>query len=84
MNDDPNFQSATTVGERLLEIISPSTEMRHAADEHAQRTRRQPGAWYVPDSVEPGYEVSFTRCFYKPKTLRMQEEIRWTFLRWRR
>ncbi len=33
-------------------------------------------AWYVPDSVKTGYEVSFTRYFYKPQPLRTLEEIR--------
>ena len=35
-----------------------------------------PDAWYVPDSVKIGYEVSFTRHFYKPQPLRALEEIR--------
>ncbi|GJL62593.1 MAG: hypothetical protein NPIRA04_12470 [Nitrospirales bacterium] len=35
-----------------------------------------PDAWYVPDSVKTGYEISFTRYFYKPKPLRTLEEIR--------
>jgi type I restriction enzyme M protein len=35
-----------------------------------------PSAWYDPDSVKTGYEVSFTRYFYKPKPLRTLEEIR--------
>ena len=35
-----------------------------------------PDAWYVPGSVKTGYEVSFTRYFYKPKPLRSLEEIR--------
>ena len=35
-----------------------------------------PDAWYVPGSVKVGYEISFTRCFYKPKQLRPLEEIR--------
>ena len=35
-----------------------------------------PDAWYVPDSVKTGYEVSFTRHFYKPQPLRKLEEIR--------
>ena len=35
-----------------------------------------PDAWYVPDSVKTGYEVSFTRYFYKPQPLRALEEIR--------
>jgi type I restriction enzyme M protein len=34
------------------------------------------GAWYVPDSVRTGYEISFTRYFYKPQPLRTLEEIR--------
>ena len=33
-------------------------------------------AWYDPDSVKTGYEVSFTRYFYKPQPLRMLEQIR--------
>ena len=33
-------------------------------------------AWYAPDSVKTGYEVSFTRYFYKPQRLRTLEEIR--------
>jgi len=33
-------------------------------------------ACYVPDSVKTGYEVSFTRYFYKPQPLRTLEEIR--------
>ncbi|HET7584941.1 MAG TPA: class I SAM-dependent DNA methyltransferase [Gemmatimonadaceae bacterium] len=35
-----------------------------------------PDAWYVPDSVKIGYEISFTRYFYKPQPLRPLEEIR--------
>ena len=35
-----------------------------------------PDAWYVPGSVKVGYEVSFTREFYKPQPLRPLEEIR--------
>jgi type I restriction enzyme M protein len=33
-------------------------------------------AWYDPGSVKTGYEVSFTRYFYKPKPLRTLQEIR--------
>ena len=33
-------------------------------------------AWYQPDSIKIGYEVSFTRYFYKPKPMRTLEEIR--------
>jgi type I restriction enzyme M protein len=35
-----------------------------------------PDAWYSPDSVKTGYEVSFTRHFYKPQPLRSLEDIR--------
>jgi type I restriction enzyme M protein len=33
-------------------------------------------AWYVPDSVRTGYEISFTRYFYKPPPMRSLDEIR--------
>ena len=35
-----------------------------------------PDAWYAPDSVKVGYEISFTRHFYKPQPLRSLEKIR--------
>jgi type I restriction enzyme M protein len=35
-----------------------------------------PDAWYDPGSVRTGYEVSFTRYFYKPQPLRTLEQIR--------
>ena len=35
-----------------------------------------PDAWYSPSSVKVGYEISFTRHFYKPQPLRPLEEIR--------
>ena len=33
-------------------------------------------AWYQPDSVRVGYEISFTRYFYTPKPMRTLKEIR--------
>jgi type I restriction enzyme M protein len=33
-------------------------------------------AWYAPDGVRTGYEISFARYFYKPQPLRTLEEIR--------
>ena len=33
-------------------------------------------AWYKPESVKVGYEISFTRYFYKPEPMRSLEEIR--------
>jgi type I restriction enzyme M protein len=35
-----------------------------------------PDAWFEQDSVKTGYEISFTRYFYKPKPLRALAEIR--------
>ena len=35
-----------------------------------------PDAWYDPSSIKIGYEVSFTRYFYKPKPLRSLDDIR--------
>ena len=35
-----------------------------------------PDACYVPDNVKTGYEISFTRYFYKPQPMRTLEEIR--------
>ena len=35
-----------------------------------------PDAWYDPDSIKTGYEISFNRYFYKPQPLRLLEEIR--------
>ena len=33
-------------------------------------------AWYDPASLKVGYEISFTRYFYKPQPMRTLEEIR--------
>ena len=35
-----------------------------------------PDAWYTSGSVKIGYEISFTRHFYKPQPMRPLEEIR--------
>ena len=35
-----------------------------------------PDAWYSPEQVKIGYEISFTRHFYKPKPMRTLGEIR--------
>ena len=35
-----------------------------------------PDAWYAPSDVKIGYEISFTRHFYKPQAPRTLEEIR--------
>ena len=48
-----------------IEAFLQREVMPHAAD-----------AWYRPDSVKTGYEISFTRYFYKPQPIRTLEEIR--------
>ena len=35
-----------------------------------------PDAWYQPDNVKIGYEISFNRYFYKPQPMRTLKEIR--------
>ncbi len=35
-----------------------------------------PDAWYNPESIKIGYEISFTRYFYNPQTMRSLEEIK--------
>ena len=35
-----------------------------------------PDAWYRPDTVKVGYEISFNRYFYKPQPMRTLAEIR--------
>lgn len=35
-----------------------------------------PDAWYDPANIKIGYEISFTRYFYKPQPMRSLEEIR--------
>ena len=35
-----------------------------------------PDAWYQPEKVKVGYEISFTRYFYKPQPLRTLDDIR--------
>ena len=35
-----------------------------------------PDAWFDASSVKIGYEISFTRHFYKPEPLRSLDEIR--------
>ncbi len=39
-------------------------------------------AWYQPDSVKVGYEISFTRYFYRPETMRTLAESRPTSWPW--
>ncbi len=48
-----------------IEVFLTREVLPHAAD-----------AWFDPASVKIGYEISFTRYFYKPQPLRTLEEIR--------
>ena len=48
-----------------IEAFLEREVLPHAAD-----------AWYVADTVKIGYEISFTRYFYKPQPMRSLDEIR--------
>jgi type I restriction enzyme M protein len=65
---DPDLRDTEQVP--LLEPGGIEAFLRREVLPHA------PDAWYDPDSVRTGYEVSFTRYFYKPQPLRSLEEIR--------
>jgi type I restriction enzyme M protein len=65
---DPDLRDTEQVP--LLEDGGIEAFLRREVLPHA------PGAWYDPESVKTGYEVSFTRYFYKPQPLRTLAEIR--------
>jgi len=65
---DPDLRDSEQVS--LLEEGGIEAFIRREVLPHA------PDAWYVADSVKTGYEISFTRYFYKPQPLRTLEEIR--------
>ena len=65
---DPDLRDSEQVP--LLEDGGIDAFLRREVLPHATN------AWYVPDSVRTGYEISFTRYFYKPQPLRTLEEIR--------
>ena len=65
---DPDLRDTEQVPlleEGGIEAFLRREVLPHAAD-----------AWYDPESVKTGYEISFTRYFYKPQPLRTLEEIR--------
>ena len=78
----------TISGKRYVVEYEPDTELRDTEQVPLLEEgsidaflRREvlpyaPDAWYVPDSVKTGYEISFTRHFYKPQPMRSLEEIR--------
>ena len=70
MEYEPDAELRDTEQVPLLEEGGIEAFLRREVLPHA------PDACYVPGTVKTGYEVSFTRYFYKPKPLRTLEEIR--------
>ncbi len=79
---------ATVDGKLAVVEYEPDTDLRDTeqvplleeggieAFLHREVLPYAPDAWYVPSKVKIGYEISFTRHFYKPQPLRPLEEIR--------
>jgi type I restriction enzyme M protein len=65
---DPDLRDAEQVP--LLEKGGVDAFLEHEVLPYA------PDAWYDPASTKVGYEISFTREFYKPQPLRSLDEIR--------
>ena len=80
--------AATVNGQAAVVEYEPDTDLRDTEQIPLQEEggieaflRREvlpyaADAWYQPDSVKIGYEISFTRYFYKPKPMRRLAEIR--------
>ena len=67
---DPDSELRDTEQVPLLEAGGIEAFLRREVLPYA------PDAWYDPESIKTGFEVSFTRHFYKPQPLRTLEEIR--------
>jgi type I restriction enzyme M protein len=67
---EPDTDLRDTEQVPLLEKGGIETFIRREVLPHAT------DAWYNPESIKTGYEISFTRHFYKPQPLRTLEEIR--------
>jgi type I restriction enzyme M protein len=79
---------ATIAGKPCVVEYEPSTDLRDSEQValtepggvDAFITREvlpyTPDAWYDPKNTKIGYEISFTRYFYKPQPLRTLQEIR--------
>ena len=79
---------ATIKGKPVMVEYEPDTNLRDTEQIPLQEKggieaflRREvlpyaPDAWYRSDTLKVGYEISFTRYFYKPQPLRTLEEIR--------
>ena len=80
--------AATVKGRPAVVEYEPDTDLRDIEQVPVQETggidaflRREvlpyaADAWYRADSVKIGYEISFTRYFYRPPPTRTLEEIR--------
>ncbi len=80
--------AATVNGRAAVVEYEPDTELRDTEQVPLQEDggidaflRREvlpyaADAWYQADTVRVGYEISFTRYFYKPKPMRTLAEIR--------
>ena len=80
--------AATVDGRTVVVEYEPDTDLRDTEQIPLQEDggieaflRREvlpyaADAWYQADSVKTGYEISFTRYFYKPKPMRTLAEIR--------
>ena len=80
--------AATINGRSAVVEYEPDTDLRDTEQIPLQETdgieaflRREvlphaPDAWYQPAGVKIGYEISFTRYFYKPQPMRTLVEIR--------
>ena len=67
---EPDSELRDTEQVPLLEEGGIEAFLRREVLPHA------PDAWFDETSVKIGYEISFTRYFYKPKPMRTLEEIR--------
>ncbi len=82
------FEATIGGGKRRVVEYEPDSDLRDTeqiplleeggieAFMHREVLPYAPDAWYVPASVRVGYEISFTRYFYKPQPMRPLEEIR--------
>jgi type I restriction enzyme M protein len=79
---------ATVAGKRCVVEYEPDSDLRDTEQVQLLEEggidaflRREvlpyaPYVWYDPEYIKTGYEISFTRYFYKPQPLRTLEEIR--------
>jgi type I restriction enzyme M protein len=67
---EPDSELRDTEQVPLLEVGGAEAFIRREVLPHA------PDAWLDEESTKIGYEISFTRYFYKPQPLRTLEEIR--------